>query len=238
MTTMEMACEERQEFVDLLSGLTPEQWDHGSLCERWRVRDVVAHVISYDELNPWAVVRRMARAGLNPHRANAIGVGEYAVRTPGQLCELMRTCIPPRGWTAGFGGMIALVDGMIHQQDIRRPLGIPRDIPAQRLRTVLNYALSVPAVNGALRTRRVRLIATDLDWTHGRGAEVTGPAEALLMVMAARPDALDQLSGPGKSILVPVFRDDYRASAESTVGSMCSTPLSPHASTIRATIGW
>lgn len=117
----------------------------------------------------------------------------------------MRTCIPPRGWTAGFGGMIALVDGMIHQQDIRRPLGIPRDIPAPRLRTVLDCALTVPAVNGALRTRRVRLIATDIDWAHGRGREVTGPAEALLMVMAARPDALNQLSGPGKSILVQRF---------------------------------
>jgi uncharacterized protein (TIGR03083 family) len=202
---MEMACDERREFADLLSQLAPEQWDRPSLCERWRVRDVVAHVISYDELNPWALVRRMARAGFSPHRANAIGVGEYAPRTPDQLSELMRTCIPPRGLTAGFGGMIALVDGMIHQQDIRRPLNIPRDIPAPRLLTVLDYALTVPAVRGAFRARGVRLIATDMDWTHGRGPEVTAPAEALLMVMAARPDALNQLSGPGKSILAQRF---------------------------------
>ena len=32
--------------------LTPEQWDAPTLCTRWRVRDVVAHVISYDELSP------------------------------------------------------------------------------------------------------------------------------------------------------------------------------------------
>lgn len=205
MTTMEMACEERQDFADLLSQLAPGQWDQASLCERWRVRDVVAHVVSYDELKPWAVVRRMARAGFIPTRANDIGAAEYAVRTPGQLTELMRACIPPRGLTAGFGGMIALVDGMIHQQDIRRPLGIPRDIPPQRLRAVLDYSLKVPAVRGARRTRGVRLIATDMDWTHGEGPEVTGPAEALLMIMAARPDALNQLSGPGKTTLAQRF---------------------------------
>jgi uncharacterized protein (TIGR03083 family) len=205
MTTIEMACDERQEFADLLSQLSLGQWDHASLCERWRVRDVVAHVVSYDELKSWAVVRRMARAGFIPNRANAIGVAEYANRTPGQLAELMRACIPPRGLTAGFGGMIALVDGMIHQQDIRRPLGIPRDIPAQRLRTVLDYALTVPAVRGAWRTRRVRLIATDMDWTHGSGPEAAGPAEALLMVMAGRPAALDQLSGSAKIVLAQRF---------------------------------
>jgi uncharacterized protein (TIGR03083 family) len=97
--------------------------------------------------------------------------------------------------------MIALVDGMIHQQDIRRPLGQPRVIPPERLHRVLNNALSSPATRGARRTRGARLIATDLDWSHGDGPEVTGPAEALLMAMTARPDAFDQLAGPGKALL-------------------------------------
>ncbi|MGH3432566.1 MAG: hypothetical protein ACRDQB_06995, partial [Thermocrispum sp.] len=35
----------------------------------------------------------------------------------------------PRGLTAGFGGRIGVLDGMIHQQDVRRPLGLPRTIP-------------------------------------------------------------------------------------------------------------
>jgi hypothetical protein len=47
----------------------------------------------------------------------------------------------------------------------------------------------------------VRLVATDLDWAHGNGPEVSGPAEALMMAMAARPDALNQLTGPGKELL-------------------------------------
>jgi uncharacterized protein (TIGR03083 family) len=97
--------------------------------------------------------------------------------------------------------MIALVDGMIHQQDIRRALSLPRDIPSQRLRTVLDCSLNVPAVRGARRSRGARLVATDLDRSHGDGPEVSGPGEALLMVMAGRRSALTQLSGPGKTVL-------------------------------------
>jgi uncharacterized protein (TIGR03083 family) len=201
VSTMQMACEERADFADLLTGLSAEQWDHPSLCERWRVHDVVAHVLSYDELGPWRLAWRFIKGGFMPNRVNAIGVAEYAKRSPGQLTALMRACIRPRGLTAGFGGMIALVDGMIHQQDIRRALGIPRTVPPHRLRAVLEYALTAPAVRGARRARGIRLMATDIGWTHGSGPEVRGPGEALMMVMAARPDALDQLAGPGKTKL-------------------------------------
>jgi uncharacterized protein (TIGR03083 family) len=205
-TTMQMACEEREEFVDLLEQLSPEQWEQPSLCELWCVRDVVAHVVSYEELSRWQLVRRFARGGFVPPRVNAIGVAEYTGRSPQQLTLLMRSCIPPRGLTSAFGGMIALVDGMIHQQDIRRPLGIGRAIAPQRQERVLNYALSSPATRGAKRARGVRLIATDLDWFHGEGPEVTGPAEALMMAMAARPDALNQLAGSGKALLAQRIR--------------------------------
>lgn len=47
----------------------------------------------------------------------------------------------------------------------------------------------------------LRLTATDLDWATGDGAEVLGPGEALLMAMAGRPHALDDLDGPGMATL-------------------------------------
>jgi uncharacterized protein (TIGR03083 family) len=200
-STMQMACEEREGFADFLDGLSQEQWEQPSLCELWRVRDVVAHVIRYEELSRWQLVRRFAKGGLVPPRVNAIGVAEYAGRSPRQLSELMRTCIPPRGLTSAFGGMVALVDGMIHQQDIRRPLGIGRVIPPQRLQRVLDIALRSPATRGGRKARGVRLIATDLDWAYGDGLGVAGPGEAILTAMAGRPDALNQLSGPGKAVL-------------------------------------
>ena len=42
-STMEMARAEREEFAALLEELTPQQWDGPTLCEKWRVRDVVAN---------------------------------------------------------------------------------------------------------------------------------------------------------------------------------------------------
>jgi hypothetical protein len=76
-----------------------------------------------------------------------------------------------------------------------------RVIPPQRLVRVLNTALRSPATRGARRARGVRLIATDVDWAYGDGPEVSGPGEALMMAMAARPDALSQLAGRGKELL-------------------------------------
>jgi uncharacterized protein (TIGR03083 family) len=41
-----MATAERGDLAEFLATLTPEQWEAASLCEGWRVRDVVAHVMS------------------------------------------------------------------------------------------------------------------------------------------------------------------------------------------------
>jgi uncharacterized protein (TIGR03083 family) len=198
---MQMAREEREEFAALLDGLTPQQWDSPTLCEKWRVRDVVAHVIGYDPLSRLGLLRRMAKGLVTPGGANAVGVAEYAGKSPEELTALMRQYAVPQGLTSGFGGRIALTDGMIHQQDIRRPLGIPRTIPAERLRVALDFAKYAPRILGALRARGLRLVATDVDWTFGSGPEVGGPGEALLMAMAARRVALDDLDGPGKAKL-------------------------------------
>jgi uncharacterized protein (TIGR03083 family) len=145
----------------------------------------------------------MARAGFNPDRANDIGAAEYRQRDSAELVALFKKYPRPRGLTAMFGGMIALTDGLIHQQDIRRPLGLPRQIPADRIRPVLRFALFAPVVRGILRVHGVRLVATDLDWSFGSGPEVSGPAESLLMVIAGRRGILPELSGPGSAKLAP-----------------------------------
>ena len=203
--TMQMARQERDEFAALLEGLTPQQWESPSLCERWRVRDVVAHVIGYDPLSRAQLMRRMAKGLVTRGGANAVGVAEYAGKSPEELTELVRKYAEPQGLTAGFGGRIALTDGMIHQQDIRRPLGIPRTISAESLRTALDFSTWAPRILGGLRARGLRLVATDIDWIHGNGPEVRGSGEALLMAMAGRRAALQDLDGPGKVKLAQRF---------------------------------
>jgi uncharacterized protein (TIGR03083 family) len=202
---MQLAQAEREEFATLLEGLSAEQWDSPTLCEKWRVRDVVAHVIGYDPLSRAELLRRMAKGLMTRGGANAVGVAEYARKSPEELTALMREYVVPKGLTAGFGGKIALTDGMIHQQDIRRPLGIPRRIPAESLRIALDFTTWAPRLFGALQARGVRLVATDVDWAFGKGPEVRGSGEALLMAMAGRRVALDDVDGPGKAKLAQRF---------------------------------
>ena len=198
---MSLARAERAEFAAMLREFTPQQWEAPTLCTEWPVRDVVAHVISYEELDGRGLLGRYARGRFVPRRVNAVGVADYAGHRPDQLVEVLERHLRPRGLTAGFGGRIALVDGLIHQQDIRRPLGIGRDIPAERLRPVLDFARTAPPVGAFRRIRGLRLVATDLDWSRGRGGEVSGPGDALLMVMAGRRDAVGDLAGPGLPVL-------------------------------------
>jgi uncharacterized protein (TIGR03083 family) len=199
--TMQMARDEREEFAALLEGLTPQQWNNPTLCDLWTVREVAIHTVSYDELTTAGLVGRFLRGRLNTNRINAIGVADYADTTPEQITAMIRANTDPHGLTGGFGGRIALTDGMIHQQDIRRSIGLPRTIDPERLRTALDFARYAPTIRGAWRARGVRLVATDLDWAHGKGPEVRGSGEALLMVMAGRGTALNDLDGPGKAKL-------------------------------------
>jgi hypothetical protein len=46
-----------------------------------------------------------------------------------------------------------------------------------------------------------RLVATDEAWTAGAGQQVTGPIDALLLLLTGRPAALAHLSGPGAATL-------------------------------------
>jgi hypothetical protein len=64
------------------------------------VRDVVAHVISYEELDKRGLARRYVRGRFVPRRVNAVGVAEYAGHRPEQAGRAPRT--PPA--TAGADG--------------------------------------------------------------------------------------------------------------------------------------
>jgi uncharacterized protein (TIGR03083 family) len=197
MTTLNLAREERLEFAEFLAGLTPQHWDSPTLCAGWSVRDVAAHCVSFEDMTGGQVATRFLTGRLQTDRINALGIADLAGRSTDELIALMRDNAEPHGLGGGFGGRVALTDNMIHQQDIRRALGTPRTINTERLNTAMDFVRYAPTIRGAWQARGVRLVATDLDWSYGRGPEVRGTGEALLMAMAGRPDALRDLTGPG-----------------------------------------
>jgi uncharacterized protein (TIGR03083 family) len=201
VTVIHLARAERADLLAFLSGLTTQQWDAPTLCEGWRVRDVVAHMISYEGLPGRELFRRLTRGRFRLTGVNAVGVAEMRDAGPDELLALLGRRLEPNGLTTGFGCRVALLDALIHHQDIRRPLGAPRTIPPERLLPALAFARFAPPIGAFWRARGLRLVATDLDWSDGRGPEVRGPAESLLMAIAGRRGVVDELTGPGQATL-------------------------------------
>ena len=192
---LDLAQDERSDLAAFLQTLTPQEWHAQSLCEGWTVKDVVAHIVSYDELGALGLVKRFAKGWVI--RANEVGVREFESLSPEELLEYLGRHLRPQGLTAGFGGMIGLVDGTVHHQDIRRALARPRTVPVERLERVLPLVPGNPRLGAGRRIKGLRLEATDIDWRHGSGPQVSGSGEALLMAMTGRAVALEDLSGPG-----------------------------------------
>jgi uncharacterized protein (TIGR03083 family) len=206
MDVRRLGADERADLAAFLATLTPQQWQAPTLCTRWRVSDVVAHVISYDNLGARALLAVAARARFRPGRINDTALTRYDRHTPERLLALLTGNLQPRGQPAALGGRAGLVETLIHHQDIRRALGQPRAIPTERLRPALHTALIAPDIARPWPLRGVRLAATDLRFSFGVGALAEGPAEAILMTIAGRTGAISELSGPGQARLAARIR--------------------------------
>jgi uncharacterized protein (TIGR03083 family) len=199
---------EREEMFDLaerLDELSDEQWNSPSLCAQWRIRDVLAHLTAGAQgaFGVGAVVRGMLRYGFNYNRWVAADGTERGRQEPTVLLGALRSAAASRETRTGTRPARGLMHVLIHGQDMCRPLGIRRDLPESHLVPVADFVKDDVHIFGAKRRiAGLKLVATDMSWGHGSGPEVAGPAEALVMMMAGRVVALDDLSGDGKAELV------------------------------------
>ena len=205
--TWAMVRQERQDVLSLLRELSADQWNTPSLCAGWRVRDVAVHMLvdaPVDELGLTRVLMKMARWRFSVHRANAWWVAHNADCATSSIVERFAKSIEPGRMSRLLGAESQLRASVIHHQDMRRPLGLARSIPPERLIAVLDVVLTPKGstnLGSRKRSHHLRLRATDVDWSWGDGPEVSGPGEALLMALAGRSSALEELDGNGKELL-------------------------------------
>jgi uncharacterized protein (TIGR03083 family) len=201
-----MRLQELASISECLHQLEDEQWDMASLCEGWRVRDVVSHMcVGYTTPMP-TMLAKVARRRFNvPKASYEESVAFGSAHTPAEILDVLdeiHTTNLRRGIAKVIKPAEGLVDHLIHHQDIRRPLGMPREMPADRLVAALEV---VPGLGGFVgskqRTAGLRLIAADVDWSHGNGPEVHGTGEAILLAASGRRVALDELDGDGVGVL-------------------------------------
>jgi uncharacterized protein (TIGR03083 family) len=188
---------ERSALAAELESLTDQQWSTPSLCSGWSVHDVLGHMVATAKMTPTRFVGHLAGSGF---RFNAMTAKDVAAETRGGpsatlsdwRAHLDDTTAPPGPVEAMLGECI------IHGADIRRPLGLRHDYPASAVERTLDFYKKSNLIVGAKkRISGLGLRATDTEWAHGSGPEVSGPAVSLLLAMTGRRDALADLSGDG-----------------------------------------
>jgi uncharacterized protein (TIGR03083 family) len=178
---------ERTDLADLLATLGPQQWDAPTLCDGWRVREVLAHLTMPFRTSAARFALDLAKAGGNFNRmADRVARRDTARMTNGELLACLRDNVgfewkPPGGGLAG-----ALSHDVIHGLDITVGLGLDRRVPLDRLALVFEGMTPKSVAYFGTDLSGVRLEATDLDWSHGSGAPVHGLAQHLLLVICGR----------------------------------------------------
>lgn len=192
---------ERRALAADLESLTDAQWTTSSLCGEWSVRDVLGHLTATAAMTPASFFASLIGSGF---RFNAMQAKAIAKQSEGRPAETLArfqdqveaTTHPPGPIDSWLGETI------VHAEDIRRPLGIVRDYPADAVtRSAEFYLSSNLLIGGKKRAAGLTLRATDTDWVAGSGPEVAGPAISLVLAITGRSAGLGDLSGEGLAAL-------------------------------------
>jgi len=198
--TWNMIHDERTRSADMLESLSSEQWTANTLCAGWNVRQVAAHMMIASEQTTGHFLKGLIGSGFRFDTMTRRDVGRASALSPGEIIARIRartttTNKPPAPAMAMLGEVV------VHGTDIRQPLSIDDDTSLDAKLACLNmFKNSNFPVPGKKTIEGLRLRATDSDWSHGSGPEVSGPTLALLMAMVSRP-LFASLSGDGLDIL-------------------------------------
>ncbi len=198
----------RKSILEYLTTLRNPQWNQNSLCDGWRVRDVLAHLILEYHYTVSNSGLDFIKSGFQINtflRQTAINLGNRPVN---ELMDMFRAMEHERHKPKSIPAINALVDLLIHEQDIRIPLNHPKDIDSELLNLIFthwepvefNLGEKITGVSG--RTKGLRFVIDDLHMIRGTGdLDVIGNAQDILLAISGRKVTLDRLSGQGAAIL-------------------------------------
>lgn len=170
----------------LLETLSPEQWEAASMCEDWRVRDVVGHIIWRNGASNAEMAKtglpRMLRRGF---RFNAVLdelAREEAAAPTSELLARLRAISASK--TAGEGriGVYELTEAVVHAYDISEALELPLRLSPRSTGAVALTRLRMPFPNAHRKwAAKHALRATDARWQIGSGEPVEATAAQIIM---------------------------------------------------------
>lgn len=195
---------QRRVLAEVIAAQPRDALDRPSLCARWRVRDVAAHV------------------ALTPRSPGVLRLAVEAVRARGSFDEVNRALAVTHAERFGTGvgaELLAVADSrrrpaittldnllfdtLVHVQDVAVPLGVDVAMPLDGAREGAERVWRMGWPFWARRQLRgLRLSATDVEWARGHGEEVRGGIADLLLLLTGRRVAVAaRLRGPGVGAL-------------------------------------
>jgi uncharacterized protein (TIGR03083 family) len=173
-------------LADLLSATAVDSWDAPSLCEKWTVRHVVAHVTMPTRLTPQQFEAEMAAAGGNfAVLSDTVATRDAALPVTDLLDQLRSPTLhawqPPGGGATG-----ALNHAVIHSLDITVALGRSAVAPAEAVTAVLDELTTGRGTLFGVDLTGVRLEAADADWSWGNGQVVRADSGSLVALLSGR----------------------------------------------------
>ena len=175
-----------QGLADLLSATTADTWDAPSLCEKWLVRHVIAHVTMPARLTPAQFGAEMAAAhGDFTVLSDTVAARDASLPVEDLLDQLRSARLhawqPPGGGAAG-----ALSHAVIHSLDVTIALDRPAVAPAEAVTAVLDQLTAAGGAWFGVDLTDVRLEAADSDWSWGSGQLVRADSSALVALLSGR----------------------------------------------------
>ncbi len=197
----------RIELADFLETLSADEWNTPSLCHGWMVRDVVAHIILESRYSVIRDLPTFTKSRFNFNRFMFRVAKDLGRSDPTTLISMVREDSNKHITPVGIKPRYVLADLLVHEQDIRIPLGKEESIDVAVLRMLFSdwqmsrLDLSTYIVGIRKRTRRLEFVATDLSWQLGSGKRVEGRMQDLLLALLGRSVVLGRLKGAGVAIL-------------------------------------
>ena len=193
----------RETLADFLQNLTPDEWNKPTLCAGWTVKDVAAHMLVIPTMSKGQVFRSFLSSGFNLDKMNAKLVQQLTAQmSSAQIVASTRSSAASKTMPPGLKLPGVLTELVVHSFDIADGVAKPFEVPTADVVACLDHLKNVQSVfKTKQRIAGLKLQATDAPWSTGTGPVVSGPAKQLLLAMAARRGALDQLTGEGVATL-------------------------------------
>lgn len=183
-------------LAEALGSIPEAAWETPSLCEGWRIREVIAHVTMPARYDQEAFMAELRSRDFDFGRlSNEIATRDGQLPTETLLAnlrdEVLHRWAPPEG---GYHG--ALNHAVIHGLDATVPLGLRRSASDEVMRIVLDD-LTQHGIHEHFETSidSRRLEASDLDWSYGSGETLTGSSADLALALCGRKLPPGRLQG-------------------------------------------